>query len=525
VEVPPSAPPGSKLYAPIELIHVPLLAGVRYGAPTFQIVKVEGLTLGSRPRVTFKVRDRTGPVVPTLGNPVPLWEPDSATSSFVPRKFASLGIRIAGPIAPDYPQNTFVIASGASAGNPDPLTLGTGADTDEYVYTFNSVIPAGGTWAVGMDGRRQLKYGHYDKASDTFLWPYTGETVRESPDNPVVYVDAAVGTWPPGSATPRRQVVSQQKCNLCHGRLEEHGRSRHNVEYCVFCHSPATTDWGNSARTKVNGVVDLNASYDGIEERTVHFKVMNHRVHTGGRTGAASLEAIAPFMINRTFYDDARYPNDLRNCTVCHLGKAYLLEAIPPGAPPTVANETRSVFHTAKSATHLASEPTMQPDAAACLGCHATGATFAHVALNTSATVENCKQCHATGALGVDVAHGLAPLGKTVTARFASLVQEVFVPRCATTACHGAGANSPRLDAAGAYDGLLGPGGAGAASSSPLPLVTPNDPQKSYLVHKLRGDAASVGGSVATLMPPDGALAPADIAAIEAWISNGAPND
>jgi hypothetical protein len=56
-------------------------------------------------------------------------------------------------------------------------------------------------------------------------------------------------------------------------------------------------------------------------------------------------------------------------------------------------------------------------------------------------------------------------------------------------------------------------------------MVTPNDPQKSYLVHKLRGDAASVGGSVATPMPPDGALAPADVAAVEAWISNGAQND
>jgi len=26
-------------------------------------------------------------------------------------------------------------------------------------------------------------------------------------------------------------------------------------------------------------------------------------------------------------------------------------------------------------------------------------------------------------------------------------------------------------------------------------------------------------------MPPDGALAPADEAAVEAWIANGAPND
>jgi hypothetical protein len=56
-------------------------------------------------------------------------------------------------------------------------------------------------------------------------------------------------------------------------------------------------------------------------------------------------------------------------------------------------------------------------------------------------------------------------------------------------------------------------------------MVKPNDPESSYLVHKLRGDATAVGGSNATPMPPDGALSAADLAAIEAWISNGAPND
>jgi hypothetical protein len=42
---------------------------------------------------------------------------------------------------------------------------------------------------------------------------------------------------------------------------------------------------------------------------------------------------------------------------------------------------------------------------------------------------------------------------------------------------------------------------------------------------KMRGDAASVGG-IATPMPlGDAALDPSDLAAFEAWILNGAPND
>ncbi len=100
------------------------------------------------------------------------------------------------------------------------------------------------------------------------------------------------------------------------------------------------------------------------------------------------------------------------------------------------------------------------------------------------------------------------------------------MPRCASTACHAAGATPPRLDAAGAWAGLMGPGGGGAPSSqSSLLYVKPGDPEQSYLVHKLRGTATSVGGSVGTIMPTDGALAPADLAAVEAWIANGAPND
>jgi hypothetical protein len=55
-------------------------------------------------------------------------------------------------------------------------------------------------------------------------------------------------------------------------------------------------------------------------------------------------------------------------------------------------------------------------------------------------------------------------------------------------------------------------------------LVEPGAPDQSYLVLKLRGAAGWVGG-IPTSMPTDYALDEGDIAAIEAWIANGAPND
>jgi hypothetical protein len=194
---------------------------------------------------------------------------------------------------------------------------------------------------------------------------------------------------------------------------------------------------------------------------------------------------------------------------------------VPAGAPATVANETGTIRHAANSAAHASGEPSTPPIQAACLGCHANGGTIEHAQSKTVGGVETCTQCHSKGSLSVEVVHGLAPPSGTVGSSFSAIVAQVLVPRCASTACHAAGATPPQLDAAGAYAALVGvPSG-----QSSLAFVQPGAPERSYLVFKLRGDAASAGGSVATIMPTDGALSPSEIAAIEAWITNGAPND
>jgi hypothetical protein len=377
-----------------------------------------------------------------------------------------------------------------------------------------------------MEARRREGWAHYDPGTDTFRWPYTGERVTETALNPVVYVDSATGAWPPDAAAPRRKIVAQENCVRCHRRFEVHGKTRTQVEYCLFCHTPVATDYGGRKKTSA-GFVDLDASYDGIEERTIHFKVMIHRIHTGERTGAASLEGIAPFVVygfsGPNFFDEGLFPNDLRNCTACHAGQSYLVEAVPAGAPPTIANETATDRHAANTSAHSSGEPATLPIQAACTGCHTAGATSAHVAAKTLNGVETCAQCHgAKGAQATEVVHGLLPAtGSAASASFSSIVQNILVPRCATAACHAAGATPPVLEASFAYAALVN----APSGQSALLQVEPNAPERSYLVFKLRGDAASAGGSVATVMPPDGALAPSDLAAIEAWISNGAPND
>ena len=344
--------------------------------------------------------------------------------------------------------------------------------------------------------------------------------VRRGADPP------ASPTGQAGGSAPRRAIVSEGKCLGCHGgRLELHGSLRNEIAGCPICHTAQATDW--SMRPKAGGFVDLAATLDGLEERSIHFKVLIHRIHTGARDDAATLAGIAPHVVygyggTPYFFDDVGYPADLRNCTLCHTGKSYLVDAVPAGAPPTIANETGTIRHAANNGAHAAGEPSRPPVQAACLGCHTGGASVAHAESKTVGGVETCTSCHTNGALAVEVVHGLAPAtGAAAGTTFSSIVRTILVPRCATSACHAAGGTPPILEASAAYDQLVGV----QSDQSSMKQVEPNQPEQSYLVHKLRGTAASVGGSVATIMPTDGALAPADLAAIEAWIANGAPND
>ena len=55
-------------------------------------------------------------------------------------------------------------------------------------------------------------------------------------------------------------------------------------------------------------------------------------------------------------------------------------------------------------------------------------------------------------------------------------------------------------------------------------LVTPYEPENSYLLHKMKGTAGTVDG-VDSIMPISGVLPEEDIAIIEEWITNGAACD
>ena len=58
-----------------------------------------------------------------------------------------------------------------------------------------------------------------------------------------------------------REIVETATCDNCHTSLTAHGGARVDVQYCVMCHNPGTTD-----------------PYSG---NTLDMKVMVHKIHTG----------------------------------------------------------------------------------------------------------------------------------------------------------------------------------------------------------------------------------------------------
>ncbi|BDG04613.1 hypothetical protein [Anaeromyxobacter oryzae] len=146
----------------------------------------------------------------------------------------------------------------------------------------------------------------------------------------------------------------------------------------------------------------------------------------------------------------------------------------------------------------------------------ATPVAVALLAAVAALSIAACEPQRKVGALN--------DAGTAQAKSFSSIAQDILVPRCATSACHSGSPPpaEPTLDADLAWSALVG---VPSQQASGTQLVEPFAPERSYLVMKLRGTAGSAGG-IATVMPiGEAALDEADIAAIEAWIANGAPND
>jgi OmcA/MtrC family decaheme c-type cytochrome len=235
-----------------------------------------------------------------------------------------------------------------------------------------------------------------------------------------------------GTILPRRQVVSADKCNACHGRflgftsltsfkpgLGAHGAKRNDTQVCVICHN------GNNLQdgTVVSGGVVTQYA------ESADFKQMIHKMHeaVGNDYPAWPYQQV-------TTTQGATINAGLRYCNVCHVDKSYVVGSSVLGTSLALDVDT-SVDSTNATITDTNSldNPVITPKASACYSCHSSdeamthmiqegGAAFSTVVtqpdgtvtgsvtqgavMNGTAGLETCDACHDTGAFEpVDVVH------------------------------------------------------------------------------------------------------------------------
>ena len=106
---------------------------------------------------------------------------------------------------------------------------------------------------------------------------------------------------------------------------------------------------------------------------------------------------------------------------------------------------------------------------------------------------------------------------------FSRSVQPIFTDRCALSGCHAGAApvQDMNLEEGRAFNDIVNV----VSNVAALRRVRPGLPDSSYLVHKIQGTQASVGGDGEQMPLDNCCLSQAQIDVIRAWITRGAPNN
>ena len=203
------------------------------------------------------------------------------------------------------PNGTPVLASAVQA-TTDPKPAGQAGQLlynaeGYYTYTFSTnITDPGKTNGIVFEPNRTHRIAiqlSYKNAA--------GETVLVNPYFDVTF-DANGKSVPVTDPSKTRVMADVSSCNGCHERLALHGGGRVDVQYCVMCHNPGTTD-ANSGNV-------------------LTMQTMVHKIHAGrllasqAATGGGENYVIWGYQSVKHDYSEVGFPQDLRNCSVCHSG-------------------------------------------------------------------------------------------------------------------------------------------------------------------------------------------------------------
>ena len=128
-----------------------------------------------------------------------------------------------------------------------------------------------------------------------------------------------------------------------------------------------------------------------------------------------------------------------------------------------------------------------------------------------------------SGTTGPGENNGDDPGNGTVGVTLSGSVQPIFTAQCALSGCHAGAApvQDMNLEEGHAFNDIVNV----MSNVAALRRVRPGLPDSSYLVHKIQGTQASVGGSGEQMPLGNCCLSQAQIDVIRAWILKGAPNN
>lgn len=308
---------------------------------SIEILEVTNAAPGQTPIVRFRITQEDGTVI----NPADM---------------RTLTIRFAGPTE----DITHYIDESAIEGSA--------VDGDAFSYAFTEALPADakGTYLVTIDNRYNVTVVDNPEGEDDI-------TATISADNPsfLVSVDES-------PIKPRREIVSLDKCNVCHDRISFHGGQRNQINNCASCHHPKASD--DLAIRAENGI-------GGGE--SISLGVMVHKIHTG-----INLEQDYTVYRSRGIYNfnGIAFPGMVSQCSMCHI------EDVPALPLP---RDAESVEIAQVDGTTIVQQPAM----ANCTSCHDMRDSVAHASLNTTADgIESCAVCHREGrSASIAEAHAL----------------------------------------------------------------------------------------------------------------------
>jgi OmcA/MtrC family decaheme c-type cytochrome len=292
-------------------------------------------------------------------------------------------------------------------------------------YTLDIVLPADTATAVAAGTARVITIGQVKEPLLKAKWATDPRPEVEPQQliNTVVqntFKEFALS----GTVQPRRTIVSNAKCNVCHAALGTtsgsntlanafHGGARDTVEACVMCH-----DQNRMSSTVMTSGLNLNENYSfkrmihgihGNSKRSYPFTHGNKVVGAFNKDGTSATGGASLASDVENYAAEVAWPGVGINCNACHENNSYKQDRGPVG----------SVVFKNTGVTDPNQWLVISPKAASCTACHDSPKAIGHVTSFGGAAFgdksqaqiaglprETCDDCHSSGGFkGVDIVH------------------------------------------------------------------------------------------------------------------------